>query len=105
LDEGAIVAIGVVVDRRRRVLVVLGDFGGHGGRCWFGWLRVFGEFGSPNCLRSELLCGDFLFGGRRLGRLGVDGSARTGECRSLSEKRLGPKYSGWMKEEKQARLE
>ena len=45
--EGAIVAIGVVVDRGRRVLVVFGDFRGHSGRCWFGWLRVFGGIWEP----------------------------------------------------------
>lgn len=39
-------AIAVVVDRRRRVLVVVGDFRGHGGECWAGdWIGVFGVEG------------------------------------------------------------
>jgi hypothetical protein len=63
--------VGVVVDVGRRVLVVVGDLGGHcgGGQC--GWLLVFGEFGSPKLLwvrRCAVLCGDFLFGRARARR-------------------------------------
>jgi hypothetical protein len=91
LLQGAIVAIGVVVDRGRRVLVVLGDFGGHGGCWWNHWLRLFLEFGSPKLLAAGRCCVGSSAISSLEGASLVDGSARYRRVQVAGWERLDPK--------------
>lgn len=92
--ESAIVAIGVVVDGGRRVLVVLGDFRGHGCCCC---LRGYVCLGILEVLTA---CGRSCCVG--ISSLEVAGLERwewmaarvTGECRQTEWERLDPNNRG-----------